>query len=429
MAFLSDILCPFCGLGCGDIGIEQDDSGITPRPTGCPEADRLFRRSAAVPTDARLGGATVPLDQAVAEAARLLGTSRAPLIAGLAADVDGVLAALTLAGRIGATVDHERSDALFRNLAVLRRFGWSVTTLAELRNRCDLVLVVGPDPASAFPRLWERWVVPEPAFPAGSGDRSVVFLGGEPLPETARQLGGRVETVGVAGGPQPDLAGLVTGLRVALADRSTNGPAAAWAAELAARLRAARYTVVVWAAGLFEAPQPDLIVESLVRLIRTVDGTTRCAGLPLSGADNLIGANQACTWRTGFPLRTGFTAGVPGHDPERFDWRRRARDADVVLWLSAFRPEFPAIETDGAVIMLAPPEATVTPEPAVFIPVGTPGIDHAGDVFRADSVVALHAGALIDRGLPSAAAVLRQIDTALGSAPGGTSARLETAQC
>jgi formylmethanofuran dehydrogenase subunit B len=182
---------------------------------------------------------------------------------------------------------------------------------------------------------------------------------------------------------------------------------------LAARLRAARYAVVIWAAGLFDGPQPDLIVEGLVRLVRSVDGATRCAGLPLSGADNVIGANQACGWRTGFPLRTGFDGGAPLHDPERFDWRMRLRDADVTLWISAFRPEMPTFTTDGAVIMLAPPEMAMTPEPALFIPVGTPGIDHAGDVFRADSVVALHAGALIDRGLPSVADVVGRMLMAL----------------
>lgn len=403
MTFHPETLCPFCGLGCGDIGIDLDDSGIAPRPSGCPQADRLFRRSLAVATDARMAGSPVPIGQAVAEAARMLGAARAPLVAGLAADVEGVLAALTLAARIGATVDHERSDALFRNLAVLRRFGWSVTTLAELRNRCDLVLVVGPDPAAAFPRLWERWVAPAPAFVPGGG-RSVVFLGGEPLPETVQCLAGQIETRGMECDLQPDLATLVTRLRTALAGRgAAEDPRMA---ELAARLRAARYAVVVWAAGLFDGPQPDLIVEALVRLVRTVDGTTRCAGLPLSGADNLIGANQACTWRTGFPLRTGFQAGAPFHDPDRFDWRERLRDADVTLWISAFRPEGPEIGTGGDVIMLAPPETAVTPEPALFIPVGTPGIDHAGDVFRADSVVALHAGALIDRGLPSVADVI-----------------------
>ncbi|CAO3427041.1 formylmethanofuran dehydrogenase [Azospirillum endophyticum] len=416
MTFHPDTLCPFCGLGCGDIGIDQDDSGIAPRPSGCPQADRLFRRSMAVPTNARMTGTAFAMDDAIIEAARLLRAGRAPSIAGLAADVDGVLAALTLAERIGATVDHERSEALFRNLAVLRRFGWSATTLAELRNRCDLVLVVGPDPAAAFPRLWERWVLPEPAFIA-DGARSIVFLGGNPLPETMQCLAGRIEASGLGGGT-PDLTTLVGRLRAALAGRAMDGdPMTA----LAARLRAARYAVVVWAAGLFDAPQPDLIVEGLVRLIRSVDGTTRCAGLPLSGADNLIGANQACAWRTGFPLRTGFDEGVPLHDPERFDWRQRLRDADVTLWISAFRPEMPPLNTGGTIIMLAPPEMVVTPEPALFIPVGTPGIDHAGDVFRADSVVALHAGALIDRGLPSVATVIGRIlatldDTAVGDA-------------
>lgn len=418
MTFHPDTLCPFCGLGCGDIGIDQDDSGIAPRPTGCPQADRLFRRSMAVPTDARMGGAAVSVENAVAEAARLLSASRAPLITGLATDVDGVLAALTLAERIGATVDHERSDALFRNLAVLRRFGWSTTTLAELRNRCDLVLVVGPDPAAAFPRLWERWVAPAPAF-VPDGARSVVFLGGEPLPETAQLLGRRIEAVGPGSG---DLAMLVAGLRTALAGRAVAGDPMT---GLATRLRAARYAVVIWAAGLFEGPQPDMVVEGLVRLIRTVDGTTRCAGLPLSGADNLVGANQSCGWRTGFPLRTGFDAGVPRHDPERFDWRQRLQDADVTLWISAFRPELPEFSTGGTVIMLAPPEMVTTPEPALVIPVGTPGIDHPGDVFRADSVVALHAGALIDRGLPSVAGVIGRILAALDQ----SATAKETAGC
>nr|WP_295834852.1 formylmethanofuran dehydrogenase [uncultured Azospirillum sp.] len=406
MTFHSDILCPFCGLGCGDIGIDQNDSGIAPRPSGCPQADRLFRRSMAVPTDARMGGGAVSMDDAIAEAARLLGASRAPLIGGLATDVDGVLSALSLAERIGATVDHERSDALFRNLAVLRRFGWSTTTLAELRNRCDLVLVVGPDPATSFPRLWERWVVPTPAF-VPDGARSVVFLGGEPMPETAQLLAGQFETVAPGAG---DLGTLVAQLRAALAGRAVAGDPMT---ELAARLRAARYAVVIWAAGLFEGPQPDMVVEGLVRLIRAVDGTTRCAGLPLSGADNLIGANQACGWRTGFPLRTGFDAGVPLHDSERFNWRRRLQDADVTVWISAFRPEMPKFSTNGTVIMLAPPEMDMTPEPALFIPVGTPGIDHPGDVFRADSVVALHAGMLIDRGLPSVTEVIGRILAAL----------------
>jgi formylmethanofuran dehydrogenase subunit B len=45
-------------------------------------------------------------------------------------------------------------------------------------------------------------------------------------------------------------------------------------------------------------------------------------------------------------------------------------------------------------------------EPQVFIPVGTPGIDHAGQVFRADAVVALPLPSLRDSALPGVARVL-----------------------
>ena len=54
----------------------------------------------------------------------------------------------------------------------------------------------------------------------------------------------------------------------------------------------------------------------------------------------------------------------------------------------------------------------------MLIPVGTPGIDHAGEIFRTDGVVALPLSALRDAGRPSAAAVLGRIDRALaGGAP------------
>jgi formylmethanofuran dehydrogenase subunit B len=55
----------------------------------------------------------------------------------------------------------------------------------------------------------------------------------------------------------------------------------------------------------------------------------------------------------------------------------------------------------------------------VFIPVGTPGIDHAGAIFRTDAVVALPLAALRSAGALSVADVLARIDRVLsaGGAP------------
>ena len=51
----------------------------------------------------------VALDAAIAEAARLLGASRLPVIAGLGTDVAGARAAIALAQRLGGVVDHMHS--------------------------------------------------------------------------------------------------------------------------------------------------------------------------------------------------------------------------------------------------------------------------------------------------------------------------------
>jgi formylmethanofuran dehydrogenase subunit B len=52
-------------------------------------------------------------------------------------------------------------------------------------------------------------------------------------------------------------------------------------------------------------------------------------------------------------------------------------------------------------------------EPDVFIPVGTPGIDHTGHAYRLDSVVAIRLKKLRDSGLPSTADVLNAIEQVL----------------
>ena len=409
-----DVVCPFCGLGCDDLTVEEEPPAtLAVRSTDCPVArERYSRTPAAEPP--RVAGVAVPLAEAVDAAAAVLGAAQAPLVAGLGTDVDGAQAALSLAERLGAVVDHALSDGLYRNLAVLQRTGWIATTLAELRNRCDLLLVTGPDPAALHPRLFERWVAPEPALQAPPS-REVVFLCGEPLDATRVALSGLPVTV-LAGDPA-QIGEAAAALAAALADPSRVLGAAGIAAEdiaaLAERLRTARCAVVVWAAAAFDEPHADLTVERLVRLVRDANRHTRCAGLPLAGHDNVVGVNQVCTWRFGVPLRTSLAGGMPLHDPHRFAWARYAEVADAVVWVSAFRPEVHTFPAGQTVIALAPPGTAFAEEPAVFIPVGTPGIDHPAHVFRSDTVVALRARGLIDRGLPDVEAVLKAIAAAL----------------
>src|SRR5262249_16675551 len=127
------------------------------KEAGCERSREGFERALSDATPLVAGHAAT-LDQAVARAGDILRDSRQPLFAGLATDVPGLRAALRLADRTGGIVDHLGSDGFFRNLRVVQDSGWMTTTLSEVRNRADLLLIVGPDPTPQFPRFYERCV-------------------------------------------------------------------------------------------------------------------------------------------------------------------------------------------------------------------------------------------------------------------------------
>jgi formylmethanofuran dehydrogenase subunit B len=64
-------------------------------------------------------------------------------------------------------------------------------------------------------------------------------------------------------------------------------------------------------------------------------------------------------------------------------------------------------------IVLGTPGLRMSQPPHVFIPIGTPGIDHAGRMVRCDNVVSLPLKDLGRSRLPRAADVLAAVEKAL----------------
>ena len=155
-----------------------------------------------------IDGRPVELEAACAEAARLLERSRLPVIAGLGTDVAGARAAVRLAQRIGAVIDHMHADALVHDLDVVRDAGMMTTTASEARLRADLLLVVGPLPDEALPQLFSAR--------RSASERTVIWLcpGGT-------VFGGRIRTIGRSVDKLPTL---LAAIRATVAGRPV-GPA------------------------------------------------------------------------------------------------------------------------------------------------------------------------------------------------------------
>jgi formylmethanofuran dehydrogenase subunit B len=318
-----------------------------------------------------IAGQPATLDAAIDGAAKLLASSRCSLITGLGTDVAGARAAITLAERIGAIIDHMHSDAVLRDLDVMRSSGMLMTTPTEAHVGADTVLLIGP----GFDQTWrELRLLFGPLQQNENGnsiERRIYCL----CP--ARDWTIPASAVAIRG-KRADIPALLAVLRARLSDRPIGATrvSASRLDKVATALRAARFGVAVWSAAAIDA----LTIEMLCGLLNDLNAATRFSGLPLAPADNAVGVNETCAWMTGLPVRTGFARTRPEHDPWLFESHRvvAEQEADCLLWISAYGAKTPPWSTVLPTIALTPGNANFDKPPCVHISVGRPGVDHWG---------------------------------------------------
>jgi formylmethanofuran dehydrogenase subunit B len=270
---------------------------------------------------------------ALERAARLLGQARLPVIGGLLTDIAGAEAALALARKLGGVIDHAAGEALTRSTRLMRETGACPASFGEVRNRADIVVLIGDAPLARDPGLINELFPAEEGLPRpGDHPRAIVVLGG------AKPRG--VGDVAVSALPlkDGDLPTLVGRLAMAVAERPVSGEAKPDPiARLAERLRGAAFPVFVYSAADLEEP----VIHVVLDMVRHLCLTTRAATLSLAASGNGDGVNLCSAWTCGLPVRTRFVGGLPEHDPWLFATSRLigSGEADALLFVDALEAE------------------------------------------------------------------------------------------
>lgn len=412
------VACPFCGIVCDDLEVVRSATALKVTRNGCDKAIAGFERQLPAVTP-QVGGKPVSLAEAVTEAAALITASKLPLYGGLATDVEGMRAVMALADRSGGVIDHALSEGQYRNFRVLQSTGWVMTTLTEVRNRADLIIIVGTDVHTLHPRFFERMVCNEESmFESPALKRTIVFVGAG-LDQSAA-IGARVGEVVTLPCPLDQVGEVIAALRARLkgallpAATVANVPLSA-IDDLAARCRKAAYGVMVWAPPGLNFPNADLTVQTICDTVRELNVTQRFAGLSLGGNEGAVTAGAVSGWQSGFPLRVSFASGQPDYDANRYAIARMlaSGEGDLLVWTSSFSADLGVPKTGIPTIVLGTPGLQMAQAPNVFIPIGTPGVDHSGRLVRCDNVVTLPLTNLGRSTLPSASHVLSAIHSAL----------------
>src|SRR5262245_50408224 len=301
--------CLGCGCTCDDIALEVDGGRITKAGNAC-DLGRAWFGDGMVPTKVLIGGKSAKLDEALDRAAALLAGAMNPMVY-LAGDltIEAAKSGLAIADRIRGKLDSPASDTVAAGLVAQQTRGRATATLGELFNRADVVVFWAVDPAERYPRFRERYSVDRKglAAPEGKASRTLISV------DVGSSKGPKDADHRVSLTPEQEIAALGE-IRAAIAGRRQ--PEEKSLADLADRLKKAKYSSLVFDAEPSGLERSQVRVEALVALTQALNGPSRAALTPLRAGGNRSGIESLSTWQTGFPFAVDFSRGFPRYLPE-----------------------------------------------------------------------------------------------------------------
>ena len=173
--------CTFCGCVCDDMELTVEGHRITKAKNACVLGKAWFLNHHVEERPvATVEGKPASLEEGIERAAGNLANARYPIVYGLSdTTCEAQRVAVAIADRIGGCVDTTTSVCHGPSGMAFQGVGEVTCSLGEVKNRADLIVYWGGDPAVTHPRLAERYghdAVGE-FTPRGRGDRTVVVVG------------------------------------------------------------------------------------------------------------------------------------------------------------------------------------------------------------------------------------------------------------
>ncbi len=384
---VTDVTCLGCGCGCDDITVTVRDGRIIETTPPCP-VSRSWFGDGSVPWAVLRAGQPATIEDAIRDAADLLRAAAGRVLVYIGPDLSSQAQrnAVMLSDLLRGTVDTSTSDTAAGGLLAAQRRGRATATLGEIRNRGDVLLFWGVDPARGYPRFHSRYA-PGPVgtqVAKGRAGRLVisVSIGADKGPPEA--------DLTLALDPKEEIAALSL-MRAATSDRLFTEIAAPLqgAVDLVAHLARARYAVLIHDAEPGAEPRHPLRVEGLIALTQALNAGTRAALLSLRAGGNRTGAESVLTWQTGFPFAVDHSRGSPRYTPEDRGLDRLVRGgfrAALIVGAPSFPPETVSALRSIDTVTIGPGATRADFAPRVAIDTGVAGIHEGGTAYRMDDV-------------------------------------------
>jgi formylmethanofuran dehydrogenase subunit B len=394
---VSNATCTFCGCVCDDMELTVEGQKITKAKNACVLGKAwFFEHSVDDRPVATIDGKPATLDDAIERAAQILAGARYPIVYGLSdTTCEAQRVAVGIADRIGGCVDTTTSVCHGPSGMAFQGVGEVTCTLGEVKNRADLVIFWGSNPAESHPRHWGRYsTMPKGLFvPNGRKDRTVVLV------DVRRSKSAPAADVFLQIKPRKDfealwaLRALVKGVELGPEVAEETGIPLEKLQDLAQQMKSCKFGILFFGMGLSMTRGKHLNVEAALSLARDLNEYTRFYAKPMRGHGNVTGADNVVAWQTGYPFGVSLGRGYPRFNPGEFttaDTLARGEADAALIIASDPMGNFsqPAREHLAKIpfIALDPKETPTTRAAAVAFTTAIYGINVPGTVYRMDDV-------------------------------------------
>jgi formylmethanofuran dehydrogenase subunit B len=274
--------------------------------------------------------------------------------------------------------------------------GGKVTcTLGEVKNRADLIIYWGGNPAECHPRHFTKYTLTQKGkfVPNGRKGRTMVLVDIRETPSA------KAADIFLQVRPSADFE-VLTVLRALIKDQpvredavADTGLTLAELRDLADRMKRARFGVLFFGMGLSMTRGKHMNSAALLALAAELNAFTKFVAMPMRGHGNVTGADVVMRWTTGYPFGVNLCRGYPRFNPGEYSTidllLRGDNDASLILGADpgATMPQ-PAIDhlARTPTIVLDPKVTHTSRIARVHITTAVTGISAPGTVYRMDEI-------------------------------------------
>lgn len=396
---ITDVVCSLCGCVCDDIVLEVEDNKVTKVKRGAcsvGKAKLLGHERIESPMIRENGELKeVSYDEAIKKAAEILYKSRRPLLYGWSSTVcEADRVGVELAEELGGVVDNTASVCHGPSVLAIQDVGLPSCTLGQIKNRADLIIYWGANPAAAHANHMKRYSYVSKGFWTAEGKKNKKLV----VVDVRQTMTSKMADVFLQVEQGKDyqvfsaLRAMLRGHEDVVPDKVA-GISKEQLLEVANMVKQAKFGITFFGMGVTHTGARHNNIVNAIQFTRAGHLYGKWTIMPMRGHYNVTGFNQVCCWQTGFPFSVDLSRGYAWYNPgETSSTDLLARgDCDAALIIASdpgahFPGESLRHLAKIPVIQIDPFANPTTEFADVIIPAAISGIESPGGVYRMDNI-------------------------------------------